>query len=312
MRTVFSAISTTAAFNAPLVAYGGAPSVQVYSPGAHATYAAPYAEPIDAQYALQYVPPAVVEMEAPAGENVQAGSAGWLCLGVGAVVVGAAVAQRKQPAVAEADLEAAIQARRHAALAVSGSFAPKVQMRASPPMMANVSDTLSTIQGPDLYWEEQGPLQNPPKEESDFKAYDTFSLFLEACAKHGVDLNQPGVTVFAPSNRACSQFSLINGELTKAVCQYHVVKGEVNTDSLSSADLTTLEGSKITYRRMFRKDFLDNAFCAVKAAPPRTSFEGNIKADNGIIHMINEVIYPGWSESAGGYGSAGDPAATSA
>jgi len=200
-----------------------------------------------------------------------------------------------------------------AGLATSSAFMmgmPKVHMRTSSPMMAAVADTLATIQGPDLYWEEKGPLQDPPLEESDFKEYDTFSLFLAACSKHGVDLNQPGITVFAPSNRACEQFSATYGELTKDVCAYHIVKGEVNTDSLGSADLTTVQGGKITYRRMFRKDFIDNAFCAVKSSPPRTSYAGNIKADNGIIHMINEVIYPGWSESSGGYGSAGDVAAT--
>ena len=86
----------------------------------------------------------------------------------------------------------------------------------------------------------------------------------------------------------------------------------MKTDALGSSDLSTVEGSKVTYRRMFRKDFLDNSFCAAQSSPPRTSYQGNIAADNGIIHMINEVIYPGWSESAGGYGSAGDPAATRA
>jgi hypothetical protein len=299
MRTVVSAISAISAFNAPQVVYGGASSVQYYSPVAPSLqYAASYAEPIDTvQYV--YAPQAMAQMEAPV-EN--AGSLGWWCLGSGAIVLGAAAARRPQPAVAEPDLEAATQAR-FAALAVSGKIAPRVQKRASSPMMATVADTLATIQGPDLYWEEVGPLQNPPKEESDFKEYDTFSLFLEACKKHGVDLNQPGVTVLAPSNRACEQFSATYGELTKAVCEYHIIKGEVNTDSLSSADLTTVQGEKVTYRRMFRKDFLDNAFCAVKASPPRTSYQGNIKADNGLIHMINEVIYPGWSESAGGYGS---------
>jgi len=187
---------------------------------------------------------------------------------------------------------------------------PAVQQgRMCDPMMASCADTLATIQGPDLYWEEKGPLQNPMKEESDFKEYDTFSIFLAACAEHSVELSG---TVFAPSNKACDEFISVNGPLTKDVCAYHVIAGEVNTDSLGSADLTTKQGGKITYRRMFRKDFLDNAFCAVKASPPRTSYQGNIKADNGIIHMINEVIYPGWSESAGGYGSAGDPAATRA
>jgi len=172
--------------------------------------------------------------------------------------------------------------------------------RASVPMMATVADTLASVQGPDLYWEDKGPLQDPPKEESDFKEYDTYSTFLDACSSNGVDLNAPDITVFAPGNVACAQYSAVNGPLSKEVCEYHIVKGVVSTDALSSADLTTVEGSKITYRRMFRKDFVDNAFCAAKSSPPRTSYEGNIKADNGVIHMINEVIYPGWSESSGG------------
>jgi hypothetical protein len=297
MRTVFSAISTAAAFNAP--------AVQFYSPNApQPGYAAlPYADvPIEAaQYAVQYP---IAQMEAPV-ENSQVASLGWMCLGAGAIVVGAAAMLRPQTAVAEPDLEAATQAR-IAAFAVSGSFAAKAPKRAPAPVMGSVTDTLSTIQGPDLYWEEVGPLQNPPKEESDFKEYDTFSIFLSACAKHGVDLNQSGITVFAPSNRACEQYSATYGDLTKDVCAYHVVKAEVSTGALSSADLTTVQGGKITYRRMFRKDFIDNAFCAVKASPPRTSYQGDIKADNGVIHMINEVIYPGWSESTGGKAPIGE------
>merc|ERR1719502_1041642 len=91
-------------------------------------------------------------------------------------------------------------------------------VRMPSPMMATCGETLATIDGPDLYWEEKGPLQNPPKEESDFKEYDSFSMFLDACAKHGVDLNQSGITVFAPSNKACEEFMAISGELTKDVC----------------------------------------------------------------------------------------------
>lgn len=166
-------------------------------------------------------------------------------------------------------------------------------------IVMTIGDQLATIEGPDLYWGDQGPLQNPPLEENEFKEYDTYSTFLAACAQHGVDLSQPDITVFAPGNKACKEYSAVNGPLTKDICMYHVVKGVVNSDSLSSADLTTLQGSKITYRRMFRKHFVDNAFCAAMASPPRTSYKGDIKASNGLIHMINEVIYPGWSESAG-------------
>jgi len=186
------------------------------------------------------------------------------------------------------------------------------QVRMASPMMATIGDALKTMEGPDLYWEEKGPLQNPMKEESDFKEFDKFSTFLDACNQHGVDLSQPDITVFAPGNKACDEFMAVNGPLSKDVCAYHVVKGVVKSDSLGSADLTTVQGSKITYRRMFRKNFVDNAFCAAMASPPRTSYKGDISADNGVIHMLNEVIYPGWSESSGGYGSTGDPAATRA
>ena len=176
----------------------------------------------------------------------------------------------------------------------------RTNTRMADPMMATVTGTLSSIEGPDLYWGEKGPLQNPMKEESDFKEFDTFSTFLGACASFGVDLDAADITVFAPGNAACESYSAVYGDLTKAVCEYHVVKGVVPTSALSSADLTTVEGSSITYRRMFRKDFVDNAFCAAMASPPRTSYKGDISADNGVIHFINEVIYPGWSESSGG------------
>merc|ERR1719258_850228 len=119
------------------------------------------------------------------------------------------------------------------ALMVGTPMQTNVRMNA--PMMAAIGDTLATIEGPDLYWEEKGPLQNPPKEESDFKEYDTFSTFLAACAKHGVDLNQPGITVLAPCNKACEEYIATYGELTKDVCAYHILKSEINTDSLSSA-----------------------------------------------------------------------------
>ena len=93
--------------------------------------------------------------------------------------------------------------------------APKVQThRMSMPMMANVADTLATVQGPDLYWEEKGPLQDPPLEESDFKEFDSYSKFLEACSSHGVDLTAADITVFAPANTAVDEFTSSNGPLT--------------------------------------------------------------------------------------------------
>ena len=117
---------------------------------------------------------------------------------------------------------------------------------------------------------------------------------------NGVDLAQPGITVLAPANVAVAEWEAMHGPLTKDICAYHVIKGEVSTSSLASASLDTLQGSSITYRRMFRKDFVDNAFCGAKASPPRSSYSADIKCDNGYIHGINEVIYPGWEISSGG------------
>merc|ERR1719440_1626558 len=98
---------------------------------------------------------------------------------------------------------------------------------------------LATTNGPEIFWGPDGPLQDPMKEESDFKEFDTFSMFLDACSTNGVDLNAPGITVFAPANVARAEFGQ---PLTKAICEYHIVKGEVNMDSLGSAPLTTVEG----------------------------------------------------------------------
>ena len=68
--------------------------------------------------------------------------------------------------------------------ALSVGAAPKMSttsMRAAAPQMATIGATLSSMDGPDIYWGEQGPLQNPPLEESDFKEYDKYSTFVSAC-----------------------------------------------------------------------------------------------------------------------------------
>merc|ERR1711988_1629355 len=89
-----------------------------------------------------------------------------------------------------------------------------------------------------------GPLQNPMKEESDFKEFDKYDTFLAACKEHGVDLTASDITVLAPGNLACAEYSSVYGPLTKAVCEYHVIKGVVTADGLSSADLTTVEAPR--------------------------------------------------------------------
>jgi len=208
----------------------------------------------------------------------------------------------KQQAIHKAESFAEYLARRQGG-GGDAAAAPAAAAPAAGGGGGDIAGVLSGLQGPEIFWGPEGPLQDPMKEESELKEYDTFSSFVAACSANGVDLSQPGITVLAPANVAVAEYEAMYGPLTKDVCAYHVIMGEVSTDALSSAPLTTLQGSTITYRRMFRKDFVDNAFCGVKASPPRSSYAANVKASNGYIHGINEVIYPGWSESAGGYGS---------
>ena len=91
-----------------------------------------------------------------------------------------------------------VQRRR---LAIAGTFSSGLMVgtapttRASAISMATVSETCNTLPGPDIMWGPDGPLQNPMKEECDIRGQDAYKKFAAACATHGVDLNQPDITV---------------------------------------------------------------------------------------------------------------------
>ena len=71
---------------------------------------------------------------------------------------------------------------------------PAMQVnRVSTINMASIAETLATADGPEIFWGPDGPLQDPMKEESDFKEYDSYSMFLEACSANGVDLSAPDI-----------------------------------------------------------------------------------------------------------------------
>jgi uncharacterized surface protein with fasciclin (FAS1) repeats len=70
------------------------------------------------------------------------------------------------------------------------------------------------------------------------------------------------------------------------VIAYHVVNGQVPSAAFSSADLTTLQGGRLMYRRMFRKDFIDGANTA--------SDPSDVMCANGIVHSCSQVLTPGW------------------
>merc|ERR1711990_1261869 len=102
-----------------------------------------------------------------------------------------------------------------------------------------VGETCNTLPGPDILWGPDGPLQDPMKEESDVRGQDAYKKFAAACASFGVDLNQPDITVFVPTDSVIDEFEE--------------------------------PGGKLRHRRMFRKDFIDDA-------SPGVSSEGASKS----------------------------------
>merc|ERR1711918_334099 len=104
-------------------------------------------------------------------------------------------------------------------------------------------------------------------------------------AAAGIDLNGGGpYTVFAPPDEVVDDFAASGGVLTPDVLKYHVVTGVVPTSAFSSAPLPTLQGGSLTYRRMFRKDFIDDATPGVQSegASMSASCPKDIAADNGV------------------------------
>ena len=66
--------------------------------------------------------------------------------------------------------------------------------------------------------------------------------------------------------------------------------------SRQNASLPIKQGESLTYRRMYRKDFIDDATPGVKSEGPSKSqnWPSNVECDNGILHSCNAVLTPGW------------------
>ncbi|MFN5854889.1 MAG: fasciclin domain-containing protein [Pseudanabaenaceae cyanobacterium] len=122
---------------------------------------------------------------------------------------------------------------------------------------------------------------------------EDFSTLVAAVSAAGLveTLQSPGpFTVFAPTNAAFAKLppgtitTLLQNipQLTRILC-YHVVPGKLTKDELAAMGVvTSVEGSPIPI------DCSENF--EVKNA---TVIAENIEADNGIIHVIDNVILMG-------------------
>eukprot|EP00088_Acartia_fossae_P024957 TRINITY_DN2578_c0_g1_i6.p1 TRINITY_DN2578_c0_g1~~TRINITY_DN2578_c0_g1_i6.p1 ORF type:complete len:292 (-),score=85.18 TRINITY_DN2578_c0_g1_i6:276-1151(-) len=103
-------------------------------------------------------------------------------------------------------------------------------------------------------------------------------------------------TVFAPTNEAIGKLpsSLVSQltsdtELLKKVLLFHVVEGEVKAgDIQNDASVNSVEGSPLRTNIYLRSRFYDG-FVTINGK--RVS-KADIMADNGVIHMVTDVIYP--------------------
>jgi len=103
-------------------------------------------------------------------------------------------------------------------------------------------------------------------------------------------------TVFAPTNAAFAKLpqDLVDTlmgdvELLKKVLLYHVVPSSVMSSAVTN-DLTvaSAEGTELRANVYLKSDYYDG-FVTINGK--RVS-KADIKADNGVIHMVSDVIYP--------------------
>ena len=169
------------------------------------------------------------------------------------------------------------------------AHAPKVGSARDAGMIA----TLQSLQGPEIMWGDQGPLNG--KEESDIKGYDNFDQLISALQGAGVDLEGGEYTLLAPSNSAIAKHNTeVGTPITADVLKYHVIEGKKTMDALNT-DQKTLNGGTLTAYRKFRKNWLDGAIIGLKSEGPSKSsnWPSDVECDNGIIQAIDTVLVPG-------------------
>mmetsp|Transcript_7512 Transcript_7512/g.16188 ORF Transcript_7512/g.16188 Transcript_7512/m.16188 type:complete len:247 (+) Transcript_7512:104-844(+) len=158
---------------------------------------------------------------------------------------------------------------------------------AAPAAGGTIVSVLASLEGPGQVWGADGIAVG--KEESDLKGYDNFSLFAERLASTGVAdiLNGPGpFTVFAPVDTAIITHEKNFGPFDADACKTHIVQGTVASSDVSSADLTNVGGTPLSYRRAVRKDFVNDAIIGEKTFGMFSDYPVDVQTSNGLIHAV--------------------------
>merc|ERR1711878_93422 len=110
-------------------------------------------------------------------------------------------------------------------------------------------------------------------------------------------LATPGpFTVFAPDNDAFAKVPApilealgSDPELLKKVLLYHVVSGEVPSSAAkNNVKLTSVQGAPILVNLYLKSNYYDG-FITING---KKVAKADMKADNGVIHMMSDVLYP--------------------
>jgi uncharacterized surface protein with fasciclin (FAS1) repeats len=125
-------------------------------------------------------------------------------------------------------------------------------------------------------------------------AQPELSIFAEAIKGAGLEatLRRKGPwTVLAPTNEAFR--TLPAGTLTEwskpenrsllaDIMEYHVIRGAMRTGDIATADVPTLQGSRVVLK----------ATQGVVWVGPGEVLKADLEATNGVIHVINMVLEP--------------------
>lgn len=168
------------------------------------------------------------------------------------------------------------------------SYAPAPAAVAAPSGAGGtVVDTLSSLEGPGQVWGAEGIAVG--KEESDLKGYDNFGKFFQALQSTGVAAELSGAgpyTVFAPVDSALETYEQLRGPVDANVVKMHIVPGKISSKDVSSADLTSIGGTKLTYRYAVRKHFVNDAIIGEKTFGKYADYPIDVECSNGIIHAV--------------------------
>ncbi|MBR8839023.1 MAG: fasciclin domain-containing protein [Stigonema ocellatum SAG 48.90 = DSM 106950] len=122
--------------------------------------------------------------------------------------------------------------------------------------------------------------------------FTTLSRALKAAGLTETLKGKGPFTVFAPTNAAFAElpqdavaelFKPENKEVLVKILTYHVVSGQVLSTDLKSGEVKSIEGSPISVKVDGKNGVMVNDAKVTQA---------DLKASNGVIHVINKVILP--------------------